>query len=57
MRKCDICGEKYPEYDLYTVLMYRRTKRLCYKCRDKGNNELKKAKVYAMEKKGMIGDK
>lgn len=57
MRKCDYCGNEYHEYDLYPVLAYRRTRYMCYRCRAKGNNELKKIKIAGMEKKGLIGEK
>jgi len=45
MRKCDYCGNECHEYDLYPVLAYRRTRYMCYRCRAKGNNELKKVKI------------
>ena len=33
-----------------------RVKHICYKCRDKGERELKKLKIAGMERKGLIGE-
>jgi hypothetical protein len=58
MKTCDYCGEEYPDYDLERKMYAKGKIRLmCYKCRAKGENEVKKHKVKSMEKKGLIGDK
>ena len=58
MKKCDYCGEEVLEYDLERVMLARgRIKYMCYKCKAKGENELKKRKVAGMEKHGLIGDR
>ena len=55
--KCDYCGGEFKKYDLKPVLMYRRTKYMCYKCRHKGEEETKRMAVESMRKKGILGDK
>jgi hypothetical protein len=55
--KCDFCNEEYNEVDLVPVMAYRKAKYMCYKCRSKGDSEVKKHKITGMEKKGLIGDK
>lgn len=58
MKKCDECGEEYHEYDLERRMFARgRVKYICYKCRCKGENELRKHKVAEMERKKLIGEK
>lgn len=57
-RKCDYCGREYSEYDLTRRMFAKgKVRYMCYKCKGKGDNEVKKHKVAGMEKKGLIGEK
>lgn len=55
--KCDFCGEENIRYDLEAVPGYHRTRYICYKCRCKGDEELRRSKIKLMEKQKKIGDK
>ena len=57
-RKCDYCGEELEEYDLERRMFAKgKVRYICYKCRAKGENEVRKHKVAGMEKHGLIGVK
>lgn len=53
---CDICGKDYPEYDIKRVLMYKKAKNVCWRCRAKGGSQVSKAIVYSMTKRGRLGE-
>ncbi len=55
--KCDYCKEEYEAFDLERRMFAKgKVRYICYKCRGKGENELKKLKIAGMEKKGLIGE-
>ncbi len=56
--KCDYCGEEYEEFDLERKMFAKgKVRYICYKCKSKGEEELKKHKVKSMEKHKLIGER